>query len=208
MVSTLTSTARRRKLPKGFTPMIVEETDLNANSISVFDKLMQERIIFLGEEIDDYIANTINAQLLYLSSESDEPIWLYINSPGGSVYSGLAIYDTIQMIDAPVYTCVMGLAASMAFILAISGETGHRYALPNSKLMLHQPLGGIDYAQATDIAIHNEEIQELKKDLNVIIAEHTGQPLSKVKKLSERDTWMKASEALAFGAIDHVRSKK
>jgi len=209
MVSALTSTARRRKLPQGFTPMIVEETDLNANSISVFDKLMQERIIFLGEEIDDYIANTINAQLLYLNSESaDEPIWMYINSPGGSVYSGLAIYDTMNMIDAPVYTCVMGLAASMAFILAIAGEKGHRYALPNSKLMLHQPLGGIDYAQATDIAIHNDEIQDLKKDINTIIAEHTGQSIAKVKKLSERDTWMKASDALAFGAIDVVRTKK
>jgi ATP-dependent Clp protease protease subunit len=190
---------------KNFTPMIMEQTENNASIISVFDRLMQDRIIFLGEEIDDFIANTINAQLLYLANESNEPIWLYINSPGGSVYSGLAIYDTIKMIDAPVYTCVMGLAASMAFILAISGDK--RYALKNSKLMLHQPLSGIDFAQATDIDIHNKELQSIKNDLIDIIVEHTGQSKIRVKKDCERDYWLKSDAAIKYGAIDEIKNE-
>lgn len=195
------------KRPQSFTPMIVEQSTSNMQIISVFDRLMQDRIIFLGEPINDFIANTINAQLLYLDNESSEPIWLYINSPGGEVYSGLSIYDTIKMIDAPVYTCVMGLAASMAFILSISGEKGHRYALPNSKLMLHQPLGGLDYGQATDIEIYNKEIQSIKKDLTDIIIEQTTMTPEQIKIDMERDTWLKASEALEYGAIDQIRYK-
>jgi ATP-dependent Clp protease protease subunit len=147
--------------------MVVEESNTNMQIVSVFDMLMKDRIIFLGTEIYDEIANTINAQLLYLDSITDsnnpEPIWLYINSPGGEIYSGLSIYDTINMIKSPVYTVVMGLAASMAFVLATSGEKGHRYSLPNSRLMLHQPLGGA-IGQATDIDIENKEIQLLKNN--------------------------------------------
>lgn len=187
--------------------MIIEESNENSSIISVFDRLMKDRIIFLGEGINDFIANTINAQLIYLTSISSEPIWLYINSPGGDVYSGLAIYDTIRMIDAPVYTCVMGLAASMAYILAIAGEKGHRYALPNSKMMLHQPLSGIDFSQATDIDIHNKELQSIKKDLIHIIAENTGQSVSKVKKDCERDYWMKSDESIKYGSIDEIKIK-
>lgn len=192
---------------KNYTPMVIEETNENSSIISVFDRLMKDRIIFLGEPIDDFIANTINAQLLFLAAENSDPIWLYINSPGGDVYSGLAIYDTIQMIDAPVHTCVMGLAASMAFILAISGEKGYRYALPNSKLMLHQPLSGIDFSQATDIDIHNKELQSIKKDLITIIAENTGLSYAKVKKDVERDYWLKSKDAVEYGAIDEIKTK-
>lgn len=196
------------KRPKNFTPMIIEESEMNASIISVFDRLMQDRIIFLGEPIDDFIANTINAQLLFLDSTSNEPIKLYINSPGGDVYSGLAIYDTMQMIKSPVHTYVMGLAASMASLLLMAGEKGHRYALPNSKVMIHQPLSGIDFSQATDIDIHNKELQSLKTDINNIIFEHSTQSLKKIKKDVERDYWMKSSEALNYGIIDEIKSKK
>lgn len=193
--------------PKSFTPMIIEESESNASIISVYDRLMKDRIIFLGDPIDDFIANTINAQLLYLDSISDEPIQLYINSPGGSVYDGLAIYDTIQLIKSPVHTVVAGLAASMAFVLAISGEPGNRSALKNSKLMMHQPLGGTEYAQATDINIINKEIQSIKKDLYNIIAKHTGQKYSKIYKDGERDLWFKSDEAIKYGAIDEILIK-
>ncbi len=199
-------TSKIKKI-KAFTPMVVEESASNMSIISVFDRLMQDRIIFLGEPIDDFIANTINAQLLFLDSDSNEPIWLYINSPGGDVYSGLAIYDTMRMIKSPVYTCVMGLAASMAFILSIAGEKGHRYALPNSKLMLHQPLGGIDFTQATDIAIYNVEMQDIKQDLINIIVEQTGQDIKKVSEDMERDYWLSSKKALEYGAIDYIRIK-
>jgi ATP-dependent Clp protease protease subunit len=195
------------KKPKSFTPMVIEESNSNMQILSVFDRLMQDRIIFLGEEIDDFIANTIIAQLLFLDNNSDksEPIWLYINSPGGSVYDGLAIYDTIQMIDCPVYTCVVGLAASMAFILAICGEKGNRFILPNSKMMMHQPLGGMHFSQATDIAIYNNEMQSIKHDLIEIIAKHTGVSYKKVLKDAERDNWMKAKDAITYGAIDKIK---
>lgn len=200
-----------KKIPGAFTPMVVEHNTANMQIVSVFDVLMRDRIIFLGEEIDDFVANTINAQLLFLDScaddENPEPIWLYINSPGGSVYSGLAIYDTMQMIKSPVYTCVMGLAASMGFILSIAGEKGHRYSLPNSKLMLHQPLGGTGYGQATDINIYNEEMQNIKEDLYKIINKHTSMSLATIKKFGERDKWLRASEAVELGAVDEIKSK-
>ena len=196
------------KRPKNFTPMIIEESEMNASIISVFDRLMQDRIIFLGEPIDDFIANTINAQLLFLDSDNNDPIKLYINSPGGDVYSGLAIYDTIQMIKSPVHTYCMGLAASMASLLLMCGEKGHRYALPNSKVMIHQPLSGIDFSQATDIEIHNKELQSIKHDINNIIFKHSTQPLRKIKKDVERDFWMKAEDALAYGIIDEIKGKK
>jgi len=196
------------KRPKNFTPMIIEESEMNASIISVFDRLMQDRIIFLGEPIDDFIANTINAQLLFLDSDNNDPIKLYINSPGGDVYSGLAIYDTIQMINSPVHTYCMGLAASMASLLLMCGEKGHRYALPNSKVMIHQPLSGIDFSQATDIEIHNKELQSIKQDINNIIFKHSTQPLRKIKKDVERDFWMKAEDALSYGIIDEIKGKK
>jgi ATP-dependent Clp protease protease subunit len=186
-------------LPKSFTPNIIEERQLN---VSVLD-------IFLGEEIDDYVANIINAQLLFLDTEenNEEPIWLYINSPGGDCYSGLAIYDTMQAIKAPVYTNVMGMAASMAFILAISGEKKHRYAMKHSRLMLHQPLGGIPFSQATDIEIYNKEMQTVKNDLINIVVKHTGQSIEKVKNDADRDNWMNTTVARDYGAIDKILLK-
>lgn len=195
--------------PKSMTPMVIETSQMNASTISVFDRLMMDRIIFLGEEIDDVIANIINAQLLFLESDenSEDPIWLYINSPGGDVYSGLAIYDTMQMIKAPLYTCVMGLAASMAYILSVAGEKKHRYALPHSRLMMHQPLGGIPYSQATDIAIYNEEMQDVKSDLIDIISLHTKQTKEQVKIDCDRDRWFTAKKALDYGAIDKILTK-
>lgn len=200
----------RSMMPKAMTPMVIENSQMNATAISVFDRLMMERIIFLGEEIDDFVANIINAQLLFLESEEetkDEPIWLYINSPGGECYSGLAIYDTMQLIKAPVYTCVMGLAASMAFVLSISGEKKHRYALPHSRLMMHQPLGGLPFSQATDMAIANEEMQELKTDLIDIIALHTKKDYDTVKNDCDRDKWFTSKRALEYGAIDKILTK-
>lgn len=195
---------------KGMTPMIIEERQMNISPISVFDRLMMDKIIFLGEEIDDFIANIINAQLLFLDNEQEnnsEPIWIYINSPGGDVYSGLAIYDTIQALGSNVSTCVMGMAASMAFILAISGKKKHRYALKHSRLMMHQPwqMGG--GGQATDIEIANIEMQGLKKDMLDIISKHTGQPLEKIQHDAERDYWLKGQTAIDYGAIDKILTK-
>ena len=195
-----------RVIPKGMSPMVIEERSLNISTISVFDRLMMDKIIFLGTEIDDYVANIINAQLLYLSNETEaddkEPISMYINSPGGDVYSGLAVYDTMQAIDVPPTTCVMGVAASMAFILAIAGRKKHRYALKHSRLMCHQPWGGPGAVQATDLDIYNKEMQELKVDLLNLIAKHTGQDIAKVKEDCERDYWMTTDRAIDYGAID------
>jgi len=195
--------------PLSMTPMVIEQSQLNASTISVFDRLMMDKIIFLGEEIDDFIANIINAQLLFLENEesNEEPIWLYINSPGGDCYSGLAIYDTMQMIKAPVYTCVMGLAASMAYVLSISGEKKHRYALKHSRLMMHQPLGGVPYSQATDIHIYNQEMQDVKQDLIEIISLHTKQTIDKVTIDCDRDYWFTAKRAVEYGAIDKILTK-
>lgn len=195
--------------PKSMTPQVIEERQLNISSISVFDRLMMDRIIFLGEEIDDVVANIINAQMLFLDEEENnsEPIWLYLNCPGGDVYSGLAIYDIMQAIKSPVYTCVLGMAASMAFILAISGEKKHRYALKHSRLMLHQPWGGTGVVQATDIDIYNNEMQGIKTDLIDIVSKHTGHDVDKIKKDAERDFWMKAPQAIEYGAIDKILLK-
>lgn len=196
--------------PKGYvSPMVIEERQLNISSISVFDRLMMDRIIFLGEEIDDVVANIINAQLLFLDNEEDntEPIWLYINSPGGDVYSGLAMYDVIQAIKAPVYTVILGAACSMAAILALSGEKKHRYALTHSRIMLHQPLGGIPFSQATDIEIYNNEMQNVKNDLIKIVSKHCNQTEEIIKMSLERDNWMTSTKAKEFGAIDKIITK-
>jgi ATP-dependent Clp protease protease subunit len=195
---------------KGMTPMVISETQLNSSTISVFDRLMMDRIIFLGEEIDDFIANIINAQLLFLEQEKvedDDSIWMYINSPGGDCYSGLAIYDTMQIIKPPVYTCVMGMAASMAFILAISGEKKHRYALKHSRLMLHQPWSNPPVSQATDLEIYNNEMQDLKNDMIDIISLHTGQTKEKIRQDAERDYWLRGQKAIDYGAIDKILTK-
>ncbi len=191
----------------GIMPHVVEERSQNMSVMDVFSRLMMDRVIFLGTEIDDYVANVINAQLLFLEIDNDEePIWLYINSPGGEVYSGLAIYDTMNIIDTPVHTCVSGMAASMAFVLSISGTRGSRYALEHSRLMQHQPSGGV-IGDAKEMEIEYKEIKLLKNSLYKIIADKTGQNLKKVAKDCERDYWLSAAEAKKYGAIDDILTK-
>lgn len=196
----------RKDIHSIMTPMITEEFDRRTQMKSVFDKLLEKRIIYLGTGISDKVANTINAQLLYLDSISNDPIYIYINSPGGSVYSGLAIYDTMNYIASPVNTVITGLAASMAYIIAIAGE--YRVALPNSKLMQHQPLTAIGWTQATDLDIENKEMQSVKRKLISIISKHTGQKIAKVRRDCERDYWMDTEKALEYGAIDEIKYKK
>lgn len=193
----------RRKVNSEIMPYIVEESSDNSNVLDVFSRLMKDNIIYLGTEIDDNVANVVNAQMLFLESQSDEPIWMYINSPGGSVYSGMAIYDVMNLVKPPIYTVIAGVAASMAFILSTSGAKGHRYALKHSRLLLHQPMGGAE-GQATDIAITNKEIQTLKKELYEIVSINTGQSFARVKKDGERDYWMRAEDALKYGAVDKI----
>ena len=190
------------------TPYIVEERQLNVAQMDVFSRLMMDRIIFLGTAIDDYTANVIQAQLLFLENmDPEREITIYINSPGGSVYAGLGIYDTIQFIQPKVATICTGLAASMASVLLCAGEKGRRSALPHSRVMIHQPMGGAD-GQATDMEITVREIVKLKKELYEIIAKHSGQPFEQVEKDSDRDHWFTAEEALQYGMIDEVLTKK
>jgi len=197
--------------PKGMTPYIIEERQLNVSQLDVFSRLMMDRIIFMGTGIDDQIANIVQAQLLFLeSADASKDIQIYLNSPGGSVYAGLGIYDTMQYIKPEVSTICTGLAASMAAVLLCAGSDGKRYALPHSRVMIHQPLGGAE-GQATDIEITAREIGKLKKELYDIISHHTGQDYEKVYADSERDYWMRADEAKEYGMIDAVmnrRSKK
>ncbi len=183
-------------------PTIIEERQMNVAQMDVFSRLMMDRIIFLGTGIDDTVANVITGQLLYLQSQdSSAPIDLYINSPGGSVYSGYSIYDTMHLIEPKINTIVCGMAASMAYILAIAGDK--RSALRHSRLMQHQPMGGIS-GQASDIQITANEIQKIKVELNEIISEKTKQPIDKVTLDTDRDFWMNAVEAREYGAIDKV----
>ena len=190
------------------TPYIVEERQLNVAQMDVFSRLMMDRIIFLGTAIDDYAANVINAQLLFLESiDSTQDIEIYLNSPGGSVYAGLAIYDTMQYIKPKVATICIGMAASMASVLLCAGEKGMRCALPHSRVMIHQPMGGAE-GQASDMEITVREIQKLKKELYEIIANHSGKPFDTVWKDSDRDYWMTAQEALEYGMIDEVLGRK
>ncbi|MCF0211715.1 MAG: ATP-dependent Clp endopeptidase proteolytic subunit ClpP [Bacteroidales bacterium] len=190
------------------TPYIVEERQLNVAQMDVFSRLMMDRIIFLGTAIDDYTANVIQAQLLFLESvDSQKDITLYINSPGGSVYAGLGIYDTMQFIRPRVGTICTGLAASMASVLLCAGEKDMRAALPHSRVMIHQPMGGAE-GQASDMEITVREIQKLKKELYEIIALHSGKDYDTVYKDSDRDYWMTAEEAKAYGMIDEVLIKK
>ena len=191
-------------------PTIIEERSLNVAQMDVFSRLMMDRIIFLGTEVNDYTANVIQAQLLYLdSAEPGKDVSIYINSPGGSDYAGLGIYDTMQYISSDVTTICTGMAASMAAVLLVSGEKGKRFALKHSRVMIHQPMGGAQ-GQASDIEITAREIQKLKKELYHIIADHSGQPFEKVERDSDRDYWMTSEEALEYGMIDRilVNSKK
>ena len=189
-------------------PYILEERQLNVTQMDVFSRLMMDRIIFLGTQIDDYTANTLQAQLLYLdSADAGKDISIYINSPGGSVYAGLGIYDTMQFISSDVATICTGMAASMAAVLMCAGTKGKRSALPHSRIMIHQPMGGVE-GQATEIEITAREIQKLKKELYEIIALHSGQTYDKVWADSDRDYWMTAEEAKAYGMIDEVLTKK
>jgi ATP-dependent Clp protease protease subunit len=189
-------------------PYILEERQLNVTQMDVFSRLMMDRIIFLGTEINDYVANTIQAQLLYLDSiDSSKEISIYLNSPGGSVTAGLGIYDTMQFISSPVATICTGMAASMAAVLLVAGQEGKRSALPHSRVMIHQPLGGVQ-GQASDIEITAREIQKMKKELYTIISDHSHTPFDKVWADSDRDYWMSAQEAKEYGMIDQVLEKR
>ena len=189
-------------------PYILEERQLNVTQLDVFSRLMMDRIIFLGTQIYDYTSNTLQAQLLYLDSvDPGKDISIYINSPGGSVYAGLGIYDTMQFISSDVATICTGMAASMASVLLVAGAKGKRSALPHSRVMIHQPMGGAQ-GQASDIEITAREIQKLKKELYTIIADHSGTSFDKVWADSDRDYWMTAQEAKEYGMIDEVLIKK
>jgi ATP-dependent Clp protease, protease subunit len=189
-------------------PYILEERQLNVTQMDVFSRLMMDRIIFLGTEIDDYTANTLQAQLLYLDSvDSGKDISIYINSPGGSVTAGLGIYDTMQFISSDVATICTGMAASMASVLLVAGSEGKRSALTHSRVMIHQPMGGAQ-GQASDIDIMAKEIQKMKKELYTIISNHSHTPYDRVWADSDRDYWMTADEAKAYGMIDNVLVRK
>jgi ATP-dependent Clp protease protease subunit len=189
-------------------PYILEERQLNVTQLDVFSRLMMDRIIFLGTEINDYTANTLQAQLLYLDSvDNSKDISIYINSPGGSVYAGLGIYDTMQFINSDVATICTGMAASMAAVLLVAGKEGKRSALTHSRVMIHQPMGGAQ-GQASDIEITAREIAKLKKELYNIIAEHSHTEFDKVWADSDRDYWMTAQEAKEYGMIDEVLCRK
>jgi ATP-dependent Clp protease protease subunit len=183
-------------------PVVLEERELKAVAVDIYSRLLMDRIIILGTEIDESTANTIMAQLLYLNSmDNKKPIQMYINSPGGSVVAGLQIYDTMQMIKAPVQTICTGMACSMAAVILAGGRKGMRGALPNSSIMIHQPMGGA-VGQASDIAIANERIQFYKSRLYSILAEHTGQTMEQIVKDGDRDCWFNATEAKKYGIID------
>lgn len=189
-------------------PTIIEERQLNIATMDVFSRLMMDRIIFLGTEIDDYTANTLQAQLLYLdSADSGKDISIYINSPGGSVTAGLGIYDTMQFISSDVATICTGMAASMAAVLLVAGQEGKRSALTHSRVMIHQPLGGVQ-GQASDIEIEAKEIIKFKKELFTIIANHSHTPYEKVYRDSDRNYWMDAEQAKEYGMIDTVLVRK
>ena len=185
-------------------PSILEERQLNVTQMDVFSRLMMDRIIFLGTEVNDYTANVIQAQLLYLDSvDSERDISIYLNTPGGSVYAGLGIYDTMQFVRSHVATICTGMAASMGAVLLVAGEKGMRAALPHSRVMIHQPMGGIQ-GQASDIEITAKEILKLKDELYQIISDHSGQAVKKIRQDADRDYWMTAEEALQYGMIDKV----
>ena len=189
-------------------PMVVEQTNRGERSYDIFSRLLNDRIIFLADQVNDTTASLVVAQSLYLeSADPDKDISLYINSPGGSITSGMAIYDTMQYIKCDVSTICVGMAASMGAFLLSSGAKGKRLALPNSEIMIHQPLGGFQ-GQATDIKIHADRIIKIKKDLNQILAKNTGQPLEIIERDTERDNFMTATQALEYGLVDKVIEKR
>jgi ATP-dependent Clp protease protease subunit len=195
------------KIVSSMTPYIIEERQMNVASMDVFSRLMMDRIVFLGTGVDDYVANIIQAQLLFLESvDASKDISIYINSPGGSVYAGLGIYDTMQFVKPDVATICTGMAASMGAVLLCAGAEGKRSALPHSRVMIHQPSGGAQ-GVATDMEINLKEMLKLKEELYEIISQHSKQPYDKVYKDSERDYWMKAAEAKEYGMIDEVLTR-
>lgn len=207
-ISSLTLDRFTSRVNDSMTPYIIEERQLNVAQMDVFSRLMMDRILFLGTGINDQVANIVQAQLLFLESvDAKKDIQMYLNSPGGSVYAGLGIYDTMQIIQPHVATICTGMAASMGAVLMCAGEKGKRTALKHARVMIHQPMGGAD-GQASDIEITAREIQKLKKELYDIIAKHSGQTYEKVWADSDRDYWMTADEAKAYGMIDEVLVKK
>lgn len=191
-----------------FTPNIVEERQMRATVLDVFSRLMADRIVFLGTPVDDYVANVITAQLLFLeSADPKKDVIMYVNSPGGSVYAGLGMYDTMQYINPDVATICTGLAASMAAVLMAAGTAKKRSALPHARIMIHQPMSGMQ-GQASDMEISLRQTLEVKKDLYDILAKHTGQKYEKIEKDSDRDYWMRAAEAKEYGLIDEVLERK
>ena len=189
-------------------PMVVEQTNRGERSYDIYSRLLKDRIVFLGEEVNDVTASLIVAQLLFLEGEDpDKDIFLYINSPGGSVTAGMAIFDTMQYIKPDVSTICVGMAASMGAFLLVAGAKGKRFALPNSEIMIHQPLGGFQ-GQATDINIHAQRMLKIKETLNRILSERSGQPLDVINRDTERDNFMSADEAKEYGLIDEVIAKK
>lgn len=190
-----------------YVPIVVEQTAQGERSYDIYSRLLKDRIVFLGGPIDDAVANSIIAQLLFLEAENpDKDIHLYINSPGGVVTAGMAIYDTMQYIKSDVSTICVGSAASMASVLLTAGAKGKRFALPHSQVMIHQPLGGVQ-GQATEIEIHAREILRMRKELNGILSKHTGQPIDVIQKDTERDNFMTAEEAKAYGLIDEILTR-
>ena len=191
-----------------YIPFVIEQTGRGERSYDIYSRLLKDRIVFLGDEINDDVANAVVAQLLFLESESPErDISIYINSPGGSVSAGLAIYDTMQFVKCDVSTIVVGMAASMAAVLLSAGSAGKRIALPNSRIMIHQPLGGAQ-GQASDIKIQAEHILRIKSKMNRILAENTGKPVDVIERDTDRDNYLTADEALAYGLIDKVYDKR
>ena len=189
-------------------PMVVEQTSRGERSYDIYSRLLNDRIIFLADEVNDVTASLVVAQLLYLEAQDpDKDIYLYINSPGGSITAGMAIYDTMNYIKCDVSTICVGMAASMGAFLLSSGAKGKRMALPNAEVMIHQPLGGMQ-GQATDIKIHADRIIKIKEKLNKLLAEQTGKPLKTIEKDTERDNFMTADEAMAYGLVDKVITKK
>ncbi len=189
-------------------PIVIEKDGRGERAYDIYSRLLRERIVFLGTAVDDSIANVIIAQLLFLESEDpSKEIYLYINSPGGHITSGLAIYDTMQYVKAPIVTTCIGQAASMGAVLLAGGEKGKRFALPHSRILIHQPLGGVQ-GQATDIDIQAKEILRMREELNRILMLHTGQPIEKVEKDTERDYYMSAEQAVEYGIIDQILEKR
>jgi ATP-dependent Clp protease protease subunit len=189
-------------------PVVIEQTARGERQYDIYSRLLLDRIVFLGTEVNDTVSNLLIAQMLFLEqSDSEAPIHFYINSPGGSVYAGLGIYDIMQLVSPPVYTYCVGLAASMGALLLQAGEKGHRHALPHSRIMIHQPLGGAR-GQCSDIQIQAKEIDELKRQLNNIMVKHTGKPYEEIERATDRDYYLNPTEAINFGLIDSVIEKK